>query len=82
MTINLFVLTIAIVVAGRWSENKTIDTNMVVAGLIAAVMLAAIESANAKMAQTFAFLLLLAAIYKNIPRLAYANATRVGGKKK
>jgi len=80
VTINLFALTVVIVVAGRWSQDKQIDTNLVIGGLLAAVMLTALETANPKMGQTFAFLLLLAAVYKNVPRLAYANAKRVGGK--
>lgn len=78
--VNLLALTMLIVIAGRWSQDKKIETSTVVGGLIAAVILTAIESANAKLAQAFAVILLLAAIYSYIPKLAYANAVRKGGK--
>lgn len=81
MSLNLLALSIVIVIAGRWSDDKTITTDMVVGALLAAVMLTAIETVNSKLAQGFAFLILLTAIYTHVPLIAGFRGARQGGKK-
>lgn len=59
--VNSSVLTGVIVVLGRWSEGKTVEIKTVIAVTILALFLSLMEQGNAKLANGFALLIIIAA---------------------
>jgi hypothetical protein len=60
------VATVVITAAGRWAQNKPFSMKLVVALLILALSLSALESANEQLAKKFAVLILVAALLANV----------------
>lgn len=57
--LNLIVLASIIAVAGRWSKSGTIDTKMVVGGAVLSIGFAVLGEAQPKLAEPFAYLILV-----------------------
>lgn len=58
--------TAAIVALGRWSQDKSIDMRYVVGTGIYAVIISLIEQGNTKLAQQFALLVFVGALFMNV----------------
>ena len=71
-TTTIVVATAALVVAGRWADDKKIDVSIAVGAGALAVSLSLIAAADARLAQQFALLVLMLAAFRYVPPIARA----------
>lgn len=60
--VNLILLASLIAVAGKWSKKQTIDSKMIVGGAVLAIGIAVLSEAQPKIAEPFAYLILVAVL--------------------
>lgn len=60
------VATVVITATGQWAKGKPISVKLVVALMVLAISLSAMESANEELAKKFAVLILVAALMANV----------------
>lgn len=56
-------LTMVIVLIGRWSQKKPLDVRVVVGGTVLLLMLATMNETSPKLAKQFSLLIMLAALF-------------------
>lgn len=69
-TTDLAAATAIVVIAGRFAEDKKLDSKVVVGGIGLALGLALMGMANEKLAQQFAALVLIVALFMYVPTIA------------
>jgi hypothetical protein len=60
---NIVVLTAVVVTAGRWAKKEPVDIRIVIGGTVFLLFIAGLSEASPKLAQQFALLVLLAALF-------------------
>ena len=76
---NIILLAAIIAVTGAWSLHKSVDTSMVVGGVVLAVAIFLISEANESFADKFAYLILFAVIGTNAEDLLKALGVAASG---
>jgi len=76
---NIILLAAIIAVTGAWSRHKSVDTSMVVGGVVLAVAIFLISEANESFADKFAYLILFAVIGTNAEDLLKALGVAASG---
>lgn len=76
------VLTFTLVTAGRWSEGKGIELNIAIAAVTLGLMLSVLADSNQGFAEKVGLLVLVAAAFRYVPRLAGVVNKPLGTAKK